>query len=48
MYVVQAGPKFELLATNPIGEILMASPAISEGVLYVRGLKNVFAIGMKK
>jgi outer membrane protein assembly factor BamB len=48
MYVVQAGPKFELLATNPIGEILMASPAISEGVLYVRGLKNVFAIGLKK
>ena len=48
MYVVQAGPKFELLATNPIGEILMASPAISEGVLFVRGLKTVFAIGLKK
>jgi outer membrane protein assembly factor BamB len=48
MYVVQAGRKFELLATNPIGEILMASPAISEGVLFVRGLKTVFAIGLKK
>jgi outer membrane protein assembly factor BamB len=48
MYVVQAGPKFEVLATNPIGEILMASPAISEGVLFVRGLKTVFAIGTKK
>ena len=48
MYVVQAGPKFDLLATNPIGEIVMASPAISEGVLFVRGLKTVFAIGMKK
>ena len=48
MYVVAAGPKFEVLSTNPIGEIMMASPAISEGTLYVRGLKHLFAIGVKK
>ena len=48
MYVVKAGPTFEILATNPIGEIIMSSPAISEGVLFVRGLKNVFAIGTAK
>jgi outer membrane protein assembly factor BamB len=47
MYVVRAGAKFEVLSANPIGEIIMASPAISEGVLFVRGLKHVFAIGKK-
>lgn len=43
--VVKAGPEHELLATNPVGEVLMATPAISEGVLYVRGMQHVFAIG---
>jgi outer membrane protein assembly factor BamB len=42
--VVKAGPEYELLATNPMGEVLMATPAISGGVLYVRGLKHLFAI----
>jgi len=45
IYVVKAGPAYELLATNPMGEVLMATPAISQGVLIVRGLKHVFAIG---
>lgn len=44
IYVVRAGPKYELLAKNPMGEVLMATPAISRGVIYVRGLKNLFAI----
>ena len=48
VYVVKAGPTFEILATNPIGEVLMASPAVSEGILYVRGLKHLYAIGLKK
>ncbi len=43
--VVKAGPKYELLATNPVGEILMATPAISDGVLYIRGLKSLIAVG---
>ena len=29
---------------DAVGEVLMASPAISDGVLFVRGLKNLFAI----
>ena len=45
MNVVKAGPEFQLLSKNPIGEVLMATPAISEGVLYVRGMQHVFAIG---
>jgi outer membrane protein assembly factor BamB len=45
VFVLKAGPKPELLATNPMGEVLMATPAISDGLLIVRGLKHVFAIG---
>ncbi len=34
IFVVQAGPKFKLLAQNPMGEVCMATPAISENALY--------------
>ena len=44
IFVVKAGPKYELMATNPIGEVLMATPAISDGMIFVRGQHNLFAI----
>ena len=47
VFVVKAGPAYELLATNVMGQVVMATPAISNGVLIVRGLKDVFAIGQK-
>jgi outer membrane protein assembly factor BamB len=47
VYVVKAGPQYELQASNSIGEVLMASPAISDGTLFFRGLRNVFAIKEK-
>jgi len=47
VFVVKAGPTYELLSTNPVGEVLMASPAISNGVLFFRGLKHVFAVGVR-
>lgn len=34
--VKEGGRTYELLATNPFGEIGMATPAISEGVIYIR------------
>ena len=43
--VVKAGPVYELLATNPMGEVLMATPAISDGMMFVRAEHDVFAIG---
>jgi len=46
VFVVKTGPKYELLATNPVGEVMMASAAISDGLLIVRGLKHVFAFGV--
>jgi hypothetical protein len=47
IFVVKAGPKYELLATNPMRQVIMATPAIANGVVFVRGLKDVFAIGQK-
>jgi len=44
VFVVKAGPKYELIATNPIGEVLMATPAISEGMIFVRSISHVYGI----
>ncbi len=44
VFVVRAGPKFELLAKNPMGEPLMATPAISDGTLLLRSQGHVFAV----
>ncbi len=43
--VIAAGPEFKHLATNVMGELLMATPALSEGVMYVRSAASLFAIG---
>jgi outer membrane protein assembly factor BamB len=47
-YVLAQGPQFKQLAANDLGEQVMATPAISDGVLYVRGSKRLFAIGYPK
>jgi outer membrane protein assembly factor BamB len=44
IFVVKAGPDFQLLATNPMGELLMATPAISSGMIFVRTQHQLFAI----
>ena len=44
LFVLKAGPEFELLATNDMGERIMTTPAISDGVMFVRGEKRLFAI----
>jgi outer membrane protein assembly factor BamB len=45
IFVVKAGPDYQLLATNPMGERLMATPALSGGRMFVRGEHTLFAIG---
>jgi outer membrane protein assembly factor BamB len=45
VFVVKAGPQFELLGTNKIGEVTMATPAISDGLMVFRTLKQVVAVG---
>jgi outer membrane protein assembly factor BamB len=41
--VVKAGPEFELLANNPVGEPCLATPAIADGIFFVRSRGHVFA-----
>ena len=47
MLVIAAGQKFAHIATNSMGEMLMATPALSEGVMYVRSSASLFAVGLK-
>ena len=47
VFVVKAGDKYELLSTNPVGEVLMATLAISDGTIFIRGEHSVFAIREK-
>lgn len=44
IFVVRAGARFELLATNPMGELLMATPAIASGAMLVRTQHHLVAI----
>jgi outer membrane protein assembly factor BamB len=43
--VIKAGPEFEILAKNPLGEKVQASPAISQGQMFIRTERHLFAIG---
>jgi len=43
--VVKAGPEYEELARNEMGEVCMSTPAISDGLLVVRTLKHVYGLG---
>lgn len=47
MNVIRPGPRFELVAKNELGEKCFASPAISNGRIYLRGEKHLFCIAAK-
>jgi len=42
--LIKPGPRFEYVAKNSIGEKMNASPAISNGKIYLRGYKHLFCI----
>jgi outer membrane protein assembly factor BamB len=44
-YVLKAGPKFEVLYRNELGEPVRASPAIAHGNLFIRTLTHLYCIG---
>jgi outer membrane protein assembly factor BamB len=47
MVVIAAGPELKAIATNSMGDPLMATPALSDGVMFVRSAHTLFAIGKK-
>jgi outer membrane protein assembly factor BamB len=46
-FVLRAGPTFELLRTNELGEYVLASPALVDGRWYFRTDRNLIAIGRR-
>ena len=44
-YVVQSGPQLKVLAVNDLGDPNHSSPAVSNGRLYISGMKNLYCIG---
>ena len=44
VFVVRAGEAFELVATNAIGEVVLATPAIAGGMILVRAERHLFAL----
>jgi hypothetical protein len=45
--VVEAGPRGRVLATNPLGEEVLATPALSGGALFLRSDRHLFCIAAK-
>jgi outer membrane protein assembly factor BamB len=43
-FMIKAGPKHEVLGTNSVGEPVYTTPAISNGRIYIRGEKHLFAV----
>lgn len=44
-FVVRAGKVFQELGTNNLDEIVMSTPAISDGLIVIRGKSHVYGIG---
>jgi outer membrane protein assembly factor BamB len=44
VYVFPAATSFKLLAKNPIGEPVIATPAVADNRLYIRGKNHLFCI----
>ena len=45
VYVLKAGPKFELLARNHMGEACFATPAITKNIICFRTTESLIAVG---
>jgi outer membrane protein assembly factor BamB len=43
-FVLKAGPTYELVAKNELGEEVRASPGISRGEIFIRGVENLYCI----
>ena len=48
VFVVKAGRQYELLSKNVMGQPLMATPALTQGMLIVRGDNTIYALGERK
>ncbi len=44
-FVLQQGDEFKLLATNELGEFIMATPVFTRNQILIKTYKNLFCIG---
>ena len=47
VFVAAAGPEYVELGKYSMGEVIMATPAISDGVLIIRTLGHLYGIGAR-
>lgn len=47
-YVIKSGPEFEVLAVNDLGDGNHPSQAVSNGRMFLAGMKKLYCIGVKK
>lgn len=45
--VIKAGPRFEVLAENPLEDYCLSSPAVSDGQLFIRTSQHLYCIGQR-
>ena len=45
--VIRAGPQFEVLAENELGDYCLSSPAISDGQIFIRTSKFLYCVGTR-
>ncbi len=45
MTIIRPGPKLEIVARNELGEETYASPALSAGQIFLRGLSHLYCVG---
>ena len=48
VFVVKAGRQYELISRNTMGQALMATPALTDGMLIVRAGDAIYALGERK
>jgi hypothetical protein len=47
-FVLRAAPKFEIIATNPLGELSNSTPALSDGEIFIRTHGALYCIAESK
>jgi outer membrane protein assembly factor BamB len=47
-WILKAGTEFEVIAKNPLGEACHATPAVSQGQLFIRTEKHLWCIGSRE
>lgn len=45
VFIVKTGPQFAVIGTAKVGEPLMATPALSDGMMFIRAQEHLYAVG---